>query len=161
MKLASVRNARTQFVGVWSLESFTERLEAAEISSAPLGENPKGLLIYTADGFVSAQLMRANRDLLQLDPWEPTTSAAALHMADDYIAYCGRYEINEDKTEVIHLPLVALLPNLIHEEQHRSFRFKDQKLILVTMRKRRSGDVAESTLQWNRCSVEPRATAAW
>jgi hypothetical protein len=149
MKKGNLSEARERFVGVWTLESFTERSDADE-RSAPLGEEPLGFLIYTADGFVSAQLMRANREPFKTDPWEPGAPSDAVDLTKDYSAYCGRYEIDEKSSEVIHLPLVALLSNLIHQEQHRRFTFDEDMLTLVTTRRRPNGSVVASTLLWRR-----------
>jgi Lipocalin-like domain len=153
MSNENVSKARERFVGVWTLESFTERSDADE-RSAPLGEEPLGFLIYTADGFVSAQLMRAEREPFQADPWEAGAPIDAVDLRKDYIAYCGRYAINENSSEVIHLPLVALLPNLIHQEQHRRFTFERDTLTLVTTRRRPNGLVVVSTLLWRRRPLE-------
>jgi hypothetical protein len=153
MNNENVGKARERFVGVWTLESFTERSDSNEISS-PLGEEPLGFLIYTADGFVSAQLMRAKRELFKADPWEAGASSDALDLTKDYIAYCGRYEIDEKSSEVIHLPLVAFLPNLIQQEQHRRFTFDEDTLTLVTTRGRPNGSVVASTLLWRRCPLD-------
>ena len=59
-------HARSPFVGVWTLESFTEQSGSSEELN-PLGAAPVGFLIYTADGFVSAQLMRRDRKALGTD----------------------------------------------------------------------------------------------
>jgi Lipocalin-like domain len=153
MATRNLSDARKRFVGVWTLESFTERSDGAE-ESAPLGEEPQGFLIYTTDGFVSAQLMRAKREPLMTDPWEVDASGGGVVLTKDYIAYCGRYEVDEVNSEVIHVPLVALLPNLIHQEQHRSFIFEDETLTLVTTRRRPNGSVVASTLLWRRSPLE-------
>ena len=149
MATRNVNDARNRFIGVWTLESFTERSDGTE-ESTPLGEEPQGLLIYTADGFVSAQLMRAKREPLKTDPWEAEDTGNSADLTEDYIAYCGRYEIDEESSEVIHLPLVALRPNLIHQEQRRSFTFEEEKLTLVTTRRRPNGSAVASTLLWRR-----------
>jgi hypothetical protein len=153
MATGNVSDARKRFVGVWTLESFTERSDGAE-ESTPLGGEPLGLLIYTADGFVSAQLMRAKRESFKTDPWEAGAAVDGVDLTKDYIAYCGRYEVDDESSEVIHLPLVALLPNLIHQEQHRRFRFEEETLTLVTTRRRPNGSVVASTLLWRRCPLE-------
>jgi len=153
MKNENVGKSRERFVGVWTLESFTERSDRSEEFN-PLGDKPTGFLIYTADGFVSAQLMRAKRELFKADPWGAGASSDAVDLTKDYIAYCGRYEIDEKSSEAIHLPLVALLPNLIHQEQHRSFTFEEDTLTLVTSRGRPNGSVVASTLLWRRCPPE-------
>jgi hypothetical protein len=151
--------AQNPFVGVWSLDRFTERSNSSEESN-PLGIDPVGFLIYTADGYVSAQLMRSNRDPLKTDPWEAGASAEGADLTKGYIAYCGRYEVNEEKSGIIHLPLVALLPNLINHEQHRTFKFEDDTLTLVTMRRRSNGSVVDSTLIWRRCPMESSSSTA-
>lgn len=153
MKNENVSKVRERFVGVWALESFAEQSDADE-KSAPLGEDPLGFLIYTADGFVSAQLMRADRKLFKSDPWEAGASSDAVDLTKDYIAYCGRYEINKESSEVIHMPQVALLPNLVHQEQHRRFTFEGDTLTLVTTRRRPNGSVVVSTLLWRRSPIE-------
>ena len=62
------------FIGTWALESFTEHSETTG-SVQPFGPNPAGLLIYTAEGIVSAQLMRSGRDELSAGAWDRTSSA--------------------------------------------------------------------------------------
>jgi hypothetical protein len=152
MTVNDVSDARNRFIGVWTLESFTERSERDEESS-PLGEQPFGFLIYTAGGFVSAQLMRAKRESFKSDPWQ-TGNMDGVDLTKDYIAYCGRYEIDEKRVEVIHLPLVALLPGLIHQKQHRHFTFLGDTLTLVTTRTSPNGRVVASTLLWRRSPLE-------
>ena len=51
MTTADAVQARGPFVGVWSLESFTEQSGSSEELN-PLGVAAVGFLIYTADGFV-------------------------------------------------------------------------------------------------------------
>ena len=150
MATRSLSDARKLFVGVWTLESFTERSDASE-EFYPLGEKPVGLLIYTADGFVSAQLMKPDRQELKTDPWVFEESKEGGDLTRGYIAYCGSYEVYEERGQVIHRPTVALLPNLINQEQHRSFKFESDTLTLVTTRKRVTGNVVESSLTWRRC----------
>ena len=107
MAMDSVLAARRPFVGVWTLESFTEKTgSSAELD--PQGPAPLGFLIYTAEGVVSAQLIRRDRKALGTDPWD----AGGADLTKGYIAYCGSYEVHEDRREVIHKPTVSLLPNL-------------------------------------------------
>ena len=69
MAMDSVPAARRPFVGVWTLESFTEKRGSSEEIN-PLGNAPLGFLIYTAEGIVSAQLMKRDRKALGTDPWD-------------------------------------------------------------------------------------------
>lgn len=53
---------RTQLLGAWSLESYTEAdVQSGEVSY-PMGRNPEGLILYTSDGYMSAQLSSDGRD---------------------------------------------------------------------------------------------------
>ncbi|WP_179639840.1 lipocalin-like domain-containing protein [Tunturibacter empetritectus] len=149
MVTGDAAHARSPFVGVWNLESFTEQSKSSEELN-PLGAAPVGFLIYTANGFVSAQLMRRDRKALGTDPWAPAESGQGANLANGYIPYCGAYAVDEERGEVIHMPIVSLLPNLINRNQHRSFTFERDSLTLVTKQKDASGSIVESRLVWRR-----------
>ena len=52
---------REQLVGSWALMSFVERDIETSVENHPFGEHPLGLILYTPDGYVSAQLQRPER----------------------------------------------------------------------------------------------------
>jgi hypothetical protein len=52
---------RDQLVGAWELTSFIERDIATGVENHPFGKHPQGLILYTPDGYVSAQLQRPER----------------------------------------------------------------------------------------------------
>ena len=52
---------REQLVGAWALMSFVERDIETGVENHPFGEHPLGLILYTPDGYVSAQLQRPER----------------------------------------------------------------------------------------------------
>jgi hypothetical protein len=62
----------------------------------PLGPSPQGFLIYKADGFVSAQLMRPGRPAFHLSDWHHGTPEEYQASGSGYIAYCGTYEADEE-----------------------------------------------------------------
>jgi hypothetical protein len=137
------------FLGTWSLESFTEHSETAG-PTQPLGPNPAGLLIYTAEGVVSAQLMRSGRCQLSADAWDRTSSAGLAKLAEGYIAYCGTYDVLEETQQVIHTPIIALLPNLLERAQLRTYTFDGQLLTLETVRIGTEGLPITARLVWRR-----------
>jgi hypothetical protein len=61
-----------QLVGVWSLVGYTDELENGD-ETQPFGPHPEGFLIYTADGFVSAQLMKPGRPAFHSADWHHGT----------------------------------------------------------------------------------------
>jgi hypothetical protein len=72
----------SRLVGVWRLVSYTDEQQGRE-DSFPFGPEPVGFLIYTPDGFVSAEHQQAG---------------------SGYIAYCGAYQVDEEKETVTHTP---------------------------------------------------------
>ncbi len=145
-----------ELIGVWRLVSYTEEQNGRE-DGHPMGATPEGYLIYTADGFVSAQLMKPRRSLLQSRDWQGGTPEEDQEAGSGYIAYCGAYEVDEEKGTVTHIPSVALLPNLIHQRQLRLASFSGERLTLRVVSARSEDEViVTSRLEWQRTSSIPR-----
>ena len=125
----TVESVSSQLVGVWSLLSYTEEKEGCE-ATHPFGPKPAGFLIYTPDGFVSAQLMKPGRPAFQSRDWHLGTPEEYVESGSGYIAYCGTYEVDETNQTVTHIPSVALLPNLIHGRQLRALTLNGDRLTL-------------------------------
>lgn len=127
---------REAILGGWELVSFTSRDADSGVVSHPLGEQPHGLILYTADGHMSAQLARA---------------------ADGggYIAYGGRFSFDEDTTTVRHDVTISRLPELLREPQFRQAHFDGDELTLsatVT----NDGVTSHATLVWRRAQTGHR-----
>ncbi len=91
----------SQLVGVWKLVSYSDE-QAGREDLFPFGPEPEGFLIYTHDGFVSAQLMKPGRSLFQSNDWHAGTPAEHQQAGSGYIAYCGAYEVDEERKTVTH-----------------------------------------------------------
>jgi hypothetical protein len=129
----------SQLIGVWSLVSLTEEREGRE-DTFPLGEKPEGFLIYTADGFISAQLMRPGRS----DGQEAES---------DYLAYCGSYDVDEEGGTVTHVPIVSLIPSWIRERQIRRIAISGENLTLQTPAvSGEDGSCFHYRLEWQKAS---------
>ena len=98
------------------------------------GENVVGYLIYTANVYVSAEIMDPDRQ--QIDPNFPLEIAAAQTLPypdraraySTYISYCGTYTVEGDT--VIHHVKAGLIPSWTGSEQPRHFRFEHGCLII-------------------------------
>ena len=66
---------RSRILGAWELVTFNARDTATGEVRRPLGNRPRGLILYTDDGFMSAQL--------------------APEGAGEYIAYSGPFHVDE------------------------------------------------------------------
>jgi Lipocalin-like domain len=140
----------SQLVGTWILDRFVDE-QADRVVTEPFGSTPEGLLIYTADGLVSAQLMKQGRAPFHSPDWLHATSEEYQESASGYIAYSGTYEVDELNRTVTHLPFVALLPNLIHRPQLRAIDLQGNRLVLRTAgRPVPGGAEVTSRLEWRR-----------
>ncbi|KFF04146.1 lipocalin-like domain-containing protein [Flavobacterium reichenbachii] len=107
-------------IGSWTLVELIEvPLDGGEIIY-PMGNKPKGLIIYSGDGYMSAQIM--NTDFENLD----SKNNAA------YLAYSGPFQTDDEKQTVSHTMYVSLFENWRDQTQNRKVIFKDGLLHLET-----------------------------
>ena len=78
---------RNALIGSWSLVAYTETdAETGEVSH-PMGETPQGLILYTTDGYMSAQLGVVGRKAFaSADPYGGATDEYAA-AGTTYLAY--------------------------------------------------------------------------
>jgi hypothetical protein len=139
-----------RLVGVWKLVSYTDEQEGHQ-DRFPFGPEPVGFLIYTSDGFVSAQLMKPGRALFQGHDWRAGTADEYHQAGSGYIAYCGIYDVDEENETVTHIPSVALVPNLILDGQVRAITLSGDRLTLSVARAPAvDGAPLRSRLEWQR-----------
>ena len=125
----SESEVRRRIVGTWKVVSSEVTLKDGSSRPHPiLGPNGKGFLMYSGDGYMSAELMNTDRP-----PWKDKshpTDEAKLSAFDGFFAYCGRYEINADQHYLVHLPEVSMTQGYIGTRQIRPYRFEGNRLIL-------------------------------
>lgn len=119
---------RRQLVGGWLLESFVSR--RGETERHPFGEHPTGLILYTPDGYMSAQLT-------------PGPGAK-------YIAYTGRFHVDESSATVHHDVMVSNMPELLESPQFRHASVDGDRLTLSASVTAAEGATTHSTLVWRR-----------
>lgn len=147
---AGISTYARRLVGVWKLVTYTDE-ESGRGDAQPFGPVPQGFLIYTPDGFVSAQLMRPDRAAFHSSDWHHGTAEEYQTSGSGYIAYCGTYEVDEEKATVTHIPSVSLLPNLIGGRQCRTIDLEDDRLVLRAAGAPVSGGLfVTSRLEWKR-----------
>lgn len=116
--------------------------------SHPFGETATGLLIYTIDGWMSGQVMRSGRTNLVQGYRQSGSVGEVLDAFEGYIAYCGRYRVDEEAGEVIHIVEASLFPNWVGSEQRRQYEIAANRLVL---RARTAGQNKKTMeLQWRR-----------
>ncbi len=115
------------FLGTWRLISWENR-DPAGARGYPLGPEAMGYITYTADGYIFAQIMAAERARMATQNPFGGGDAEAAAAARSHMSYCGTYEVRDG--EVIHRVAVSDFPNWVGGEQLRFYKFEDGKLIL-------------------------------
>jgi hypothetical protein len=92
--LGEQKSLKEKLVGTW-LQVSVDVVSPDGVRSPLYGENPKGIVIYTSDGYFS--LMQARTDLPKLASGRPATATSdeARAVVAGSIAYFGRYSLDE------------------------------------------------------------------
>ncbi len=136
------------FAGAWSLASWESRSAAGEVT-LPYDGNPAGQIAYTADGRMSAQLMRTGRAFP--DAAEATGQEMRDAILGGFFSYYGDYSVDMEAGVVTHHVEGALLPSWVGSDRPRSFTFDGRdRLILSTAPDPARGEGAVGTLVWER-----------
>jgi hypothetical protein len=130
---------RDTVLGAWELVSFVARDMATGVDRRPLGTAPRGLILYTSDGHMSAQL--ADSDM------------------GGYVAYGGRFSVDEQTSTLHHDVTVSMTPKLLVQKQFRHASVDGDLLTLSATRTDDSGVTTHSSLQWRRASPTPRTAS--
>ena len=115
--------------GSWSLVSW-ESFAKDGSTVFPLGSDALGQLMYTADGHVSAQLVRADLQPFGSDDYREATLTEMTTAWPNYFGYFGTYTIDAGNAAITHHIESGWFPNLAGTEQARYFHFDAERLVL-------------------------------
>jgi len=122
-----VASVSEQFSGTWLLESWTAQDEFGHVERQ-FGDQPRGVLIITPDGWLSMQLAASSR--ADLASGSGPLGGPAEHSAAflTYAAYVGRCRVEGDRlTTTVQ---VGLIPGWVGSEQVRGVVLDDGLLVL-------------------------------
>lgn len=122
---------KDKILGTWKLLSY-HRLDEDGEKVYPLGTDPSGFLMYTEDGYMSAQLMKQDRPDYTLEGLHDGTPEEMAEAAHGYHAYAGKYEIDEEDGSVYHHNEVSLIPNRLGDIQDRQIEFKEGEIYITS-----------------------------
>ena len=97
------------FVGTWRLVSMEGR-SSDDTVTYPLGADARGFLIYTADGYMSVVISRAERTRFGTSDILAGSQEHLAEAAESYISYAGRFQVQGEW--VRHSVEVSLFPRL-------------------------------------------------
>ena len=135
--------------GSWRLLSWEIRSNGGRSVTAPFGDCPEGLLVYTREGWMSATVCRGNRAPLPADSSPRKVDEHLLAEAyRSYFHYAGPYRVEADT--VAHTVRYSLNPNFVGTEQFRRMRI-DGPLLTLTGIDRAGNTERHHELVWQRC----------
>jgi len=142
--------AAEQLVGAWRLARW-EIIHSGGTTTEPFGADAEGLLVYSADGWMSAAIMAAGRSPLSRGNPRQAPEAERAAAFDGYFSYGGRWRIVGQS--VRHDVCVALNPALVGTPQWRDAVLEGD---LLTLSARESATGAERLhrLRWRRAAAE-------
>jgi hypothetical protein len=148
------KTLREQLVGAWKLISYVEKPVDGSEPFYPFGEQPRGIIMYTPDGFMSAQLCSADRKKFASGDWFKGTPEEYEAEASSYIAYTGPFDVDEEKQTLTHSMFISLFPDCTGQTQPRVVRLEGDVLHLSSAAPIRSaGKTVNSYLQWQRAGT--------
>lgn len=132
------------FIGSWTLLSYEMRLSSGTVEK-PLGEHPRGRILYLKNGQMSAQVTGSEfHSLANEDPRDATPDEAGRAWRN-YIGYWGTYAVDAAAGVVIHTVEGAWFPNWVGQQQVRKYRLAGDQLTLEA-----STPAWRATLVWRR-----------
>jgi hypothetical protein len=144
---------RDQLIGAWKLVSYVEKPVDGSAPFYPFSETPQGIIMYTPDGFMSAQLCRPDRIPFASGDWFNGTPQEYEAQASSYIAYTGPFNVDEQQQTLTHSMFISLFPNWIGQTQPRVVKIEGDFLYLSTASPIQSqGTMVNSYLQWKRAA---------
>jgi hypothetical protein len=138
---------KQQLVGTYRLLGMEHFTDDGEVGH-PFGESPKGFIIYTAGGYMSAILMRADRPSFDAGDILGGNDAERLAAFSSSSAYAGRYDIVDD--QIIHHLEVTTYPNWTNTDQPRNFDLTDTHFTLYPPAMLMEGRVRRGRVRWER-----------
>jgi hypothetical protein len=129
MNTTTADTLRANIVGAWTLQSYESSAIDGSNVTFPLGIDARGIIMYTPDGYMSAQIMRAGRTPFDRDDPHLAHDNELAAAAAGYLSYSGPYAVVDDGLIAHHVEL-SLLPNWIGGIQYRTARLQDSQLEL-------------------------------
>ena len=134
---------KDQLIGTWKLVRYQDEDKDGNIFF-PLGKDATGFIMYNPDGYMSAQLMQQGRQAYESGDLHTGTKDEMAEAAHGYVAYSGRFELDEENSTVYHTMEVSMNPTWLGDTQPRVFELEGDTLSIV------NGDVPNQKLVWQR-----------
>jgi hypothetical protein len=135
-------------VGTWKLASNTATTDKGDVNKFVLGQNPSGLLTYTADGRMMAIISDDGRKPLSVADRVAAPAEQRAQAYSTFMAYAGQYTFTCGKI-VTHVE-VASLQNWVNTDQIRFVHIEGNRLFVRNTPQLRGGVMVTIDSVWER-----------
>lgn len=130
---AQPRPLRERLAGAWHLESYVAHPASPDSKARPIHPMTKsvaGIILYTSDGYMSAQMLIPGQKPFKLGEANSEQWAEA---GRRYMGYTGPFYITEEhgKEVLRHSMQVSNMPGSVGDIQIRDWRFEEDGQVLV------------------------------
>jgi Lipocalin-like domain len=140
-------HARDALVGAWRLLSWENQAADGQVTY-PMGTDPRGYVIYTADGRFSVTISRRGRAGFAAGDLLSGTTEEKARAVESFVACAGRYTFHGDR--VIHHVELSLFPNWVGSDQERWVELAGDRLTLSASPLLLAGKQQIPRLVWER-----------
>ena len=119
---------RSQLIGAWELVDYSAWKEDGSDTVYPLGKDAQGIIMYTPDGYMSAQLQRPGQIPFKVNDLNGGTPEEWKQAGENYLAYTGPYYVDESGDEPIlqHHMTDCSFPNWLGNTQRRLVKITEE-----------------------------------
>ena len=123
---------RKTLAGTWTLQEYSIKDKTGSGDKFyPMGKDATGFLIYSTDGYVSAQMMAQGRPAYTSGRLHSGTTEEMAQAAKGYLAYAGRFEIDEETKTLTHYAEVSMNPTWLGKAQERQFALEGDTITIT------------------------------
>jgi len=142
---------KNEIIGTWKLLSYIEVPVGGEEYLFPIGTTPKGMLIFSPDGYMSVQISVKNPIKYDSDDRFSATDKKIAARSKQYIAFTGKYTTDNVLSHVIYHIETALNPNWEGVKQVRKLDFEGDILYQKSLEPISSnGQMVHAYMTWQR-----------
>ncbi|MGN0003355.1 MAG: lipocalin-like domain-containing protein [Sphingobacterium composti] len=142
---------KNEIIGTWKLLSYIEVPVGGEEYVFPIGTNPKGILIFSPDGYMSVQISVKNPIKFDTEDRLSQTDEKIAARSKKYIAFTGKYSIDNVLCHVIYHIDTSLNPNWEGITQVRKLDFEADILYQKSVEPISSnGQMVHAYMTWQR-----------
>ena len=142
---------KSDLIGSWSLVGWKTVYDDGR-TIFPMGEDAKGFLVYSSDGFMSASLFTSNRPHFISGEMLTADENEKVKAWDSYFSYSGKFILEGDM--VHHYVLSSMYPNWVGDKQSRIAAIVDEKLILETLPQKTKKGTQKSIVEWVKTKID-------